>query len=213
MCNLYDIGPARHRNHRDWEEVVIEALKNIEKPFGIRKTDSGLVIRSFNGAPTPEVMRWGFERDYNPAVNNARSEKLNGVWSGLWQAKQRCLIPVSTFYEWSGSKGSKRTHAFQPDGNQAFFWMAGLWEKSENEPTFSTLTRQSAGVISKIHDRMPVILKPDQFETFLSDDDPRALLLEGETELESFPCQNPLIQPDRHQGAEPAASIFLPGFD
>ena len=213
MCNLYDIGPGRHCNRLDWEEVITEALHKLEKPFGIRKTDQGLVMRSLNDTPTLEAMRWGLERDYNSAVNNARSEKLNGVWSSLWERKQRCLIPVSTFYEWSGSKGSKQTHAFQPVGNQAFLWMAGLWEEGKNGPSFTTLTRQSTGIIAGIHDRMPVILKYDQFETFLNATDPRSLLMEGETKLETFFCHNPLLKTVNHQGAEPQASDRLPGFE
>ncbi|MDF1741015.1 MAG: SOS response-associated peptidase family protein [Verrucomicrobiales bacterium] len=213
MCNLYDIGPARHRNRLDWEEVVLESLRKLEKPFGIRKTDPGLVIRSFDAAPAPEVMRWGFERDYNPAVNNARSEKLNGVWSGPWESKRRCLIPVSTFYEWSGSAGNKQTHAFQPRDNRAFLWMAGLWEDRENGPAFTTLTRAATGIIAEIHDRMPVILREDQFEAFLNEPDPRGLLLEGVTELETFHCHNPLLKSANHAGAEPRATDMLPGFE
>lgn len=213
MCNLYDIGPARHRIRLDWEEVMMEALQKIEKPFGIRKTDSGLVMRSFSESTTIETMRWGFERDYNPAVNNARSEKLNGVWSAPWEAKQRCLIPVSTFYEWSGPRGSKLTHAFQPRANRAFLWMAGLWEKRKDGAAFTALTRESTGVVAEIHDRMPVILSQDQFEAFLNEPDPRGLLLEGVTEFETFHCHNPLIKTADHQGAEPQPNDLLPGFE
>lgn len=213
MCNLYDIGPARHRNREDWEEMVMEALRQLEKPFGIRKTDPGLVLTSAKSELKAETMRWGFKRAYNPSVNNARSEKLDGVWAEPWEKKQRCVIPVSTFYEWSGRSGNKQTHAFQAQDDQAFLWMAGLWEKGQNGPAFTTLTRGSTGVVAEIHDRMPVILKRDQFEPFLNEDDPRELLLEGVTELKSFLCHNPLIKTANHKGAEQQPSDLLPGFE
>ncbi len=213
MCNLYDIGPARHRNRLDWEEVVMEALKEIEKPFGIRKTDPGLVLRSLDPARGLEVMRWGFERDYNPAVNNARSEKLNGVWSAPWEAGQRCLIPVSTFYEWSGSAGNKQTHAFQSAEGNAFLWMAGLWEERKDGRAFTMLTRSASGPIAEIHDRMPVILQPGQFELFFTHNDPKELMNDTVTELSTFHCHNPLLKSANHTGAESQATDLLPGFE
>jgi putative SOS response-associated peptidase YedK len=42
-------------------------------------------------------MRWGFHRDFNPAINNARSDKLEG---GMWKEAfhvRRCVIPMSLF--------------------------------------------------------------------------------------------------------------------
>src|SRR6056297_1394820 len=99
MCNLYDIGRGRHQSRDEWEKAVAEVIHDIERPFGIRKTDPGVVAILKDGEPFAETMRWGFERPYNPAVNNARSEKLDGTWSKPWREKRRCLIPVSTFYE------------------------------------------------------------------------------------------------------------------
>ena len=124
MCNLYDLGRARRQSRDDWEAAIAAVIKESEeavagstentglpqlKQFGIRKTDPGLVLTKEGGHPTAEVMRWGFHRSYNPAVNNARSEKLDHTWSGPWQERRRCLIPVSSFYEWNGPAGAKQT--------------------------------------------------------------------------------------------------------
>lgn len=70
----------------------------------VRKSDPGVVVRA-NG--TAEVMRWGFPREFNPAINNARSDKLEG---GMWREafrERRCVIPMSAFFEWGPGQGVK----------------------------------------------------------------------------------------------------------
>ncbi|MDF1656973.1 MAG: SOS response-associated peptidase family protein [Verrucomicrobiales bacterium] len=217
MCNLYDIGRAlRHRSRNDWEEAVAEALRDSQKNFGIRKTDSGLIVALKGGAAKATAMRWGFERAFNPSINNARSEKLDGMWSHAWQTRQRCLIPIATFYEWTGATGNKQTYAFEPGKDENFLWAAGLWESAPSSASFedscyTMLTTQAKGSIRKIHDRMPALLKADQFLEFLEGADPRSLLSSGDGNLDSFRCENPLKSADRHEG--PVKQAMLPGFD
>ncbi len=230
MCNLYDLGKSRQASLDDWENAIARVISDSEealqrqqagetvtspKQFGIRKTDPGLVLNLENGNPTPQVMRWGFHRHFNLAINNARSEKLDGVWAAPWQAKQRCLIPMSAFYEWQGAAGAKQTFAIRPS-QTTFVWTAGIWEKVEAPPNelpfrYSMLTTAASGQMEEIHDRMPVMLLPDQFVDFLEADDPRELLTKAETELEIFRCENPLKNPASHQG--PVKETFLPGFE
>lgn len=219
MCNLYDIGRAlRHRSRDDWEEAVARALKDSRKAFGIRKTDPGLILtRSHeNGSIEAHAMRWGFERDFNKAINNARSDKLDGMWSDAWKDRRRCLIPVATFYEWTGPVGSKQTFAFEPPPEENFLWAAGLWEPAPKSasfatPCFSMLTTEAKGVIAPIHERMPALLNTANFEEFLAGADPRHLLNEATTELAHFRCENPLKSSGSHEG--PVRQTMLPGFD
>lgn len=207
MCNLYDIGPAPARQARGWRGKIIEVLKTAPKTYAIRKTDPGIVLRSDpeTGETEPEIMRWGFHRDFNPALNNARFDKLkHGMWSAAWQDGRRCVIPVATFYEWSGPAGSKQTHAFlrtegtdEPD----WLWMAGLWEDDpEHGRRYTMITTDARGQIAAIHDRMPVILVTDDVEGFLSappSADPEILIDSGKliTELATFRCLNPMKSP------------------
>ncbi|MEM1444034.1 MAG: SOS response-associated peptidase family protein, partial [Verrucomicrobiota bacterium] len=181
MCNLYDLGRnLRHRSRDDWEEAVARALKESRKAFAIRKTDPGLVLLFRDREPVARTMRWGFERPFNNAVNNARSDKLDGMWSGAWTEGRRCLIPVSTFYEWTGPAGKKQTYAFEPGDEENVLWAAGLWEPAPEQATFSDdcysmLTTAAQGTVTEVHDRMPAFLDPEQFEEFFSAPDPRSL--------------------------------------
>lgn len=219
MCNLYDIGRAlRHRSRNDWDEAVARALKDSRKAFGIRKTDPGLVLTHADSEnpPIAQLMRWGFERDFNTAINNARSDRLDGMWSAPWEARQRCLIPIATFYEWTGPTGSKQTFAFQPGNEENFIWAAGLWEPAPPQASFSDhcysmLTTQALGVIASVHDRMPAILVPDQFEEFFTAPNPRHLLSTHQGDLHQFRCENPLKAAGHHEG--PVPQTMLPGFE
>lgn len=212
MCNLYDIGRAlRHRSRDDWEDAVARALKDSRKSFGIRKTDPGLVLSLKEGSPTAATMRWGFQRAFNPAINNARSDKLDGMWAGAWQRRQRCLIPVATFYEWTGPPGNKQTYAFEPATTENLLWAAGIWEPASDGSHYAMITTEALGPVAKIHNRMPAFLDPARFEEFLTAADPRVLLGQGDGNLEPFRCENPLKDPARHEG--PVRQSMLPGFE
>jgi len=130
-------------------------------------------------------MRWGFQRKGLGVVNNTRSDNLD---SPMWKdaiEKRRCLIPVISYYEWSGPKGNKQTHLFRsPDHD--WLWMAGVWEESaEFGPCFSMLTTEANSLVSPIHHRMPAIL---------TEDEQRSFLLEG---LESFKPVSDLLTTER----------------
>ena len=214
MCNLYDIGstPGRKGINR-WEKSVEATLSEFIKIYGIRKTDRGAVITGSTNRkeqPQAQIMRWGFSRPFNPAINNARIEKLSqGMWKPSWVEGRRCVIPVSTFYEWSGPKGAKQTHAIQAATAQEStkesheepterLWMAGLWETHpEAGPSYTMLTRAAQGPVASIHDRMPVILNAADIELYLNsreaiwnheiNENPRFI-----ENLTTFRCLNPL---------------------
>jgi putative SOS response-associated peptidase YedK len=173
MCNAFNTA----KNPRD----IREAIKEVESKL-IRLTDHAPVK-----LPGDEIvsMRWGFQRKGLGVVNNTRSDNLD---SPMWKdaiEKRRCLIPVISYYEWSGPKGNKQTHLFRSP-NYDWLWMAGVWEESaEFGPCFSMLTTEANSLVSPIHHRMPVILTKDEQRSFL---------LEG---LESFTTAHALLATER----------------
>lgn len=211
MCNLYDIGPVRHARRHDWERVITEAVAQLAKPFfGLRRTDRGIILRHHDGTPLAETRRWGLSRPYSAVINNARSDKLDGPWAGLWKGKQRCLIPISTWYEWSSGKGAKQTFAFSSPDPSGWLWAAGLWEDGETGPAYSMITREAMPDLAFIHDRMPALIEPADFENFLFEEDPRHLLDGPVVGITPLRCLNPLHHPARHAG--PEVIDLLPGF-
>jgi putative SOS response-associated peptidase YedK len=211
MCNLYDIGTNSRRNNGQWEATISVAIGEIQKAHGIRKTDPGLVLTLNDEGPQAQIMRWGFKRSFNRAINNARSDKLDGMWSESWQQCRRCLIPIQTFYEWTGTPGKKQAFAFTSANSESPLWAAGIWEPGDEHPAYSMLTTAASETVSTIHDRMPALLQSEDFETFLNAENPRCLLNPVNDGLKIYRCKNPLSKRGSQNG--PQREDQLPGFD
>jgi putative SOS response-associated peptidase YedK len=87
--------------------------------------------------------------------------------------RTRCLIPVSGYYEWQDTPGGKQPYHFTRRDGQPVT-IAGLWDEwkdiATGEPTKSCTMIITApnDFVAEVHDRMPVILEPDQFEPWLT---------------------------------------------
>jgi putative SOS response-associated peptidase YedK len=118
------------------------------------------------------VPSWSQGPDQRYSMINARAETV-AVKPAFRAAMRyrRCLVPASGFYEWQPAAGGKQPFAIRrPD--QKPFAIAGLWELwqapdgSELESCTLLVTEANAR-IAQIHDRMPVILDPVDFATWL----------------------------------------------
>ena len=104
---------------------------------------------------------------------NARAETLAEKPSFKTAFQQRrCLVPADGYYEWSGAEGRKVPFFVQrPD--RGLFALAGLWEHwmgadgSELE-TAALMTISPNRELSDIHDRMPLIIAPADYKTWLT---------------------------------------------
>jgi putative SOS response-associated peptidase YedK len=105
-------------------------------------------------------------------------------------ARRRCIVPVEGFFEWKAIKGTKAKQPFaiaMRDGSP--FGIAGIWENwkdpaGEWQRTFAVITAPSNELVGQIHDRMPAILRPEQYDRWLGDElDPRDLLQSYPAEL------------------------------
>jgi putative SOS response-associated peptidase YedK len=148
--------------------------------YNIAPTQRAAVVRQ----PTADeprqldMLRWGLVPAWadDPAIGNrlinARSETV-GEKPAFRSAfrHRRCLVPADGFFEWAKSAGGKQPYHFhRADG--APFALAGLWERRQrgDEPaleTFTILTTAANSVVRPLHDRMPVILQPGDYEAWL----------------------------------------------
>jgi len=103
--------------------------------------------------------------------------------------KRRCLVPANGFYEWKKVEdGSKQPYLIGVrDGSP--FSFAGLWERWDKGEapveTFTIITGEPNSLVADLHNRMPVILDPDDYDAWLMAADtaiPQAL-------LQPFPAQ------------------------
>jgi putative SOS response-associated peptidase YedK len=124
------------------------------------------------------LVRWGLipswvkdPREFSTLIN-ARSETAAEKPSFRAAMRhRRCLVPVDGFYEWTGPAGDKRPSLFRSKsgGPMAF---AGLWEHwmgadGSEVDTMAILTTSANATVRPVHDRMPVILPPEAFATWL----------------------------------------------
>lgn len=134
-------------------------------------------------------MRWGLipswakDATIGHKLANARGETVAEKPSFRNAFKyRRCIIPVSGFYEWKTEKGVKYPYyiSFKSGEPMAF---AGLWEtwhpKDAKEGdaevvTCCIITTGANALMQPIHERMPVILAPGQFDTWLSPQEKQA---------------------------------------
>lgn len=119
------------------------------------------------------IPHWAKDEKIGYKMINARSET---VWDkpAFRRAvkSQRCLIPVSGFFEWDKTNESKQPY-YLFHGNRELFSLAGLWEiwkKTESDRVIHTctvLTTTANSLIQPIHDRMPVIIEPEDYDLWL----------------------------------------------
>lgn len=123
-----------------------------------------------------QLLRWGLIPSWakDPGIGNrlinARAESVAAKPSFRSAFKRRrCLIPASGFYEWRKQNRGKQPH-FVRLRNQPLFAFAGLWETWQDIPTATIITTAANPDLQPIHDRMPVILQPQDYDTWLDPD-------------------------------------------
>lgn len=124
-----------------------------------------------NGERVAHLLRWGllpaWAKDESLAgkMINARAETLaeKPAFRAAFRAR-RCLIPASGFYEWQALTGGKQPW-FIHGADSELLAFAGLWERWQPEgrpplDTFTIVTTSANDMMTPLHERMPVILKP-----------------------------------------------------
>ena len=100
---------------------------------------------------------------------NARSETIveKPAFRDLWERRRRCLVPANGFYEWKGEGKAKKAY-FISDPNSEVIAFAGLWSKKSDILTFTILTKEATGDVAGLHQRTPVIIRPDRANAWFS---------------------------------------------
>jgi putative SOS response-associated peptidase YedK len=157
------------------------------------------------------LAKWGFRPAWvkhgTLAPINARAETVAMSRLFGWALRDgRCIIPATGFYEWKPLPGQTRKQPYHVrlKGGEPFGF-AGLWTPgatSEIPPTCAVITTTANGLLAPIHDRMPVILDPDDEKLWL-DPDPVA-------PLKLLPCLRP-FPADRMEAFPVSSRVSSPG--
>jgi len=183
MCNLYRIT-------KSMDEIahLFDAAAESGSNAGgeIFPGYPGLVVAGSPGPVLIRTMVWGFPLARTGAkgqplkpkpINNTRADKLGAdFWRPSFRAR-RCLIPLGAFAEAEGPIGSK-TRTWLSVSGAPVTAIAGVWRESvEWGACYSMVMTDACIDMGDIHDRMPVILAPEDRAAWLVGTPEEALAL------------------------------------
>ena len=184
MCGRFTLrAPAA-----DWCQLLLPDLSPEEFPFdappryNIAPTQSIIcVVQEAPGEPRTAVKaRWGLVPPWandlaiGNRMINARGETVDTKASFKKPlVARRCLIPTDGYYEWTKTETGKQPHLMESVKGGPFA-MAGLWDVNRSLSEDGTpirsctiITTQANQTTAHLHDRMPVILNPVDYQRWL----------------------------------------------
>jgi putative SOS response-associated peptidase YedK len=175
MCGRYAMisAPETIRARFGYPETP-----NFPPRYNIAPTQPIAIVRLAEGRRQFALVRWGFIPSWvrNPAtvslMFNARGE--TAADKPAYRAamrRRRCLVPADGFYEWRRDGGRKRPYWIYPRGGGPIAF-AGLWEvwngpNGEEMETAAILTTRANRTLAPLHERMPVVIRPEAFDFWL----------------------------------------------
>jgi putative SOS response-associated peptidase YedK len=182
MCGRYTLTRRQAELiERFAVESVLSDEEELRPRFNIAPSQLVPVIINQDGKRVLATLKWGLipfwakNLETVKPVINARCETVSEK-PFFRQAlkKRRCLIPADGFYEWSRHNKTKiPLYIHVPQ--RALFALAGLWDEwtspdGEVLRTCTIITTAANEKMSTVHDRMPVILRPQDEATWLDHD-------------------------------------------
>jgi putative SOS response-associated peptidase YedK len=176
MCGRYALKspPAKLVEHFSLDECA-DFGPRYNIPPGV---DIPTIRKSPEGKRVLHLLRWGLvphwakDRSIGSKLNNARGESAAEKPSFREAFKRRrCIIPADGFYEWQVQGKAKQPYYISLKSEEPLA-MAGLWESWRGQDgevlrTCCIITTEANEVMKPIHDRMPVILAPQDWDAWL----------------------------------------------
>lgn len=207
MCGRYNLRTSRSQLV-DLFGIHVPEDMDLEPRYNIAPTQNSAFVTLESTGLECRTGRWGLVPRFVKNIGkmgqpliNARSETIDEKPSfrSAFQHR-RCLVPASGFYEWR-REGKAKTPFHIHRVDDAPFCMAGLWERWERDDqvidSFTILTTEANPLMASIHNRMPVMLRADEFPVWLDNDIPHpaleSLLAPREWEGWEIVPANPLV--------------------
>lgn len=157
-----------------------EERPNLAPRYNVAPTQAvPIVRRSDDGGRQLAMARWGlvpfWAKDLKVGYRmiNARAETVaeKPAFRAAFKAR-RCLIPADGFYEWKAEAGGKQPYLIRLESSEPFAF-AGLWERwtepesGERIESCAIIVTSANELVARVHDRMPVILAPNDHDPWL----------------------------------------------
>src|SRR5688500_1069926 len=161
------------------QQFFLPVTPEIKPRLNIAPTQMVAAVRRLPGQGSPELvfLKWGLIPPWadDPAIGNrminARCETLAEKRAFSPALKERrCLLPADGFYEWLAQGKKKQPYHFTLKDGEPFA-IAGLWQHwRRGEQTIDSctvITTEANELVRPMHDRMPVILAPEEYDRCL----------------------------------------------
>ncbi len=192
---------------------IFDPMLGIRSHFNIAPSRMMPVIVQKHGPAAMVMMQWGLipqmARDPEKSLHpiNAKAETLaeKPMFRSLLQNK-RCLVPASGFYEWK-KEGTRKIPFYIHLKETPLFAFAGLYDiwydaHATAHPTYTLVTTQANELVAPLHDRMPVILRREDEDRWLTGDAPSSDEMKKifapypAGEMEAYPVSSRVNSPD-----------------
>ena len=167
-------------------------IPNTAQSWNVAPTDSLPVVRNDTraGERSLDLLRWGlvpyWAKDIKVGFSNINA-KAEGIetkpaFREAFQ-RRRCLVPVDNFYEWAKTGTGKQPYAIAL-ADRGLMALAGLWEnwkspEGEWMRSFAIITTTPNELCARLHNRMPVVLKPEAWPVWLGEEPAEASALKA----------------------------------
>jgi putative SOS response-associated peptidase YedK len=196
MCGRYDNLIAREA-YRQLFAAGRLPQSNFPPRYNIAPTDPIPIIRidPRDGVRELAMVRWGLVPWFAKTIPkvphiNARAESVHTT--PLFReafAKRRALVPATGYFEWQKRADGKQPYRFRREDLQPFAF-AGLWEFAriggESILSAAIIVGPPNPLASEVHDRMPVILDPEDYDRWF---DPSTPIEDLRAMLKPYPAE------------------------
>ena len=181
MCGRYTL---RRPQRIDPALLGLDELPPLDPRFNIAPGENILLVRSREGEREATLARWGLIPAWakDPSIGNrmanARAESLaeKPSFRNAWKSR-RGLVLADGFYEWRVVPGAKRKQPYfitmQGDAPFAFGALWEAWKPRDGDGDWtiscSLITTEPNPLMAGIHDRMPVIIGPEDYARWLGE--------------------------------------------
>lgn len=175
MCGRYTLSQSGEAIAAAFD---LDEIPTVSPRYNIAPTQPVPVVRAAEGQREFTYLYWGLIPSWakDPSIGarliNARSETVTEKPSFRSAFKRRrCLLIADGFYEWQRSPSGKQPYYFHLVDRQPFGF-AGLWEHWETGAgdvidSCTILTTAANEVLHPVHERMPVLLSPQDYDLWL----------------------------------------------
>lgn len=174
MCGRYELKAKARALNRHFPQLHL-SQGEMPQTGEIHPTDAVLMITGNSTGYLAAKARWGLVGSFldhaprSPLITLPCEGLASKPFYSKIMKRNRCLIPATAFYEWQSLAGEKhKMRISQPQGETLMF--AGIFDHHPLAgTTCAILTTTANATVSRVHDRMPVILGHDEGSFWLSE--------------------------------------------